>query len=154
MVRGNLALKNGFVHLEGATPFGDVFADVSGACIVDLSTFAYLAFAHHRVLLRINDDPVAAPVVIKLKFRFVLLVQNEDCGERFTGLAAESVQWSDFAIGYQRADFFRTQLAAGNILVQTESACFAVIGSIVFFQMQRTAFRATDRKSTRLNSSH
>ena len=51
LVRGDFTLENGFAHFERATPLGEIFADVGCACIVNLSTFADLAFANDRVQL-------------------------------------------------------------------------------------------------------
>ena len=59
-----------------------------------------------------------------------------------SGLAAESIQWPDFAICHERAHFIRTQLPAGNILEQPEAARLTKVSAIVFLQMKGAAFWA------------
>ena len=75
LIRVDFALQNGFAHFEGTTSLGDIFADVGNARVVDLSTFADLAFTHYGVLLGIDDHPIAVPIAIKLEFRLVLTIQ-------------------------------------------------------------------------------
>src|ERR1700722_358480 len=142
MLRPNFALVNGSAHFKGASPFGDILTNVCRSVIVNMSAFADLTFTDHRVQLRIDDRQTIVSVVVKLKFGFVLLVQNQDRRERFAGFATESVQRSDLAFFYQGADFLRTQRAASYVLEHPESARLAIVSTIVFLQMQSPAFWA------------
>ena len=89
-----------------------------------------------------DDDVKAEHTHAKIR-----IGQNE-CwtGPFAVGVAAGSAILSRsnrYAPDDQRGDFIRTQLAAGNILEQTEIARFAMISAIVFLEMQGAAFWAT-----------
>src|SRR5262249_42796470 len=59
-----------------------------------------------------------------------------------SGFAAEAFEWPAPLVCDQNGHFFGSEEPAGYVLEKTKAARFAMVGSIVFLQAQRSAIRA------------